>query len=281
MTPLPMLPPGLFVTGTDTGVGKTVATAAIACAQAAAGRRVAVLKAAQTGVSAGQPGDADFALAALGTVQPAALACPRRYAAPAAPLVAAWAEGTQVEIGPIAEAYAALAREHELVLVEGAGGLLVPLAAGWSMADLARYLRLPLVVTARPTLGTLNHTLLTLEAARARGLVVLGLVLVGWRDTDDVATLTNPGLLVELGRVPLLGVLPWDPALSTERGQLGGLHEWCRAALAPLLGGRFDAAAFLAACAARVPCPIERLLAPHAHRASARPGVGDGTPGLA
>jgi dethiobiotin synthetase len=276
MTPVPTLSSGLFVTGTDTGVGKTVATSAIACAQAAAGRRVAVLKAAQTGVAAGEPGDVDFALAALASEQPAALACPRRYAAPAAPLVAAWAEGARVAIGPIAEAYATLAHAHDLVLVEGAGGLLVPLAAGWSMADLARYLRLPLVVVARPTLGTLNHTLLTLEAARARGLVVLGLVLAGWRDTDDLATLTNPALLVALGRVPLLGVLPWDPALSTERGQLGGLRQWCRAALAPLLGGQFDAAAFLAACAARAAAltgqPVARL---------EHPAVGDGTAGLA
>jgi dethiobiotin synthetase len=272
----PRLPAGLFVTGTDTGVGKTVATAAIARVQAAAGRRVAVLKAAQTGVAAGEPGDADFVLAALGAEQPAALACPQRYTAPAAPLVAAWAEGARVEIGPIAEAYAALARAYELVLVEGAGGLLVPLAAGWSMADLARYLRLPLVVVARPTLGTLNHTLLTLEAARARGLVVLGLVLAGWQDTDDVATLTNPALLVALGRVPLLGVLPWDSALSTERGQLGGLGTWCRAALAPPLGGQFDPAAFLAACAARAAAltgqPVARL---------GDPVVGDGAAGLA
>jgi len=246
----PGLPPSaLFVTGTDTGVGKTVTTAAIGWALAATGRRVAVLKPAQTGVEADQPGDAEFVLAALGSAQPPASAVPYRLRAPAAPLVAARAEGMAIDLGRIYDAYAALRASHDVVLVEGAGGLLVPLVEGVSMADLAAALHLPLAIAARPSLGTINHTLLTVEAARQRGLDVLGVVFCGWQPTDDLATRTNPALVCALGQVRLLGVLPHDPELSVERLQLGGLRQWATASLAPALGGRFDAASFLASCA--------------------------------
>jgi dethiobiotin synthetase len=238
----------LFVTGTDTGVGKTVATAAIAWALAARGQRVAVLKPAQTGVAPGEPGDAEFALAAAASGQPPGDACVYRYRAQAAPLVAARAEGDAVDPGRIVAAYERLRENYDAVLVEGAGGLLVPLADGWTMADLARVLALPVLVVARPGLGTLNHTLLTVEALRARGVELLGVVLCGWREPRDLATLTNPGLLCELGPLRLLGVLPWDPDLSTERLALGRLREWAPRALAPALGGDFDAEAFLARC---------------------------------
>jgi dethiobiotin synthetase len=236
----------LFVTGTDTGVGKTVATAAIACALAARGRRVGVLKPAQTGVAAHQPGDAEFVLAALGSTQPPTTACPYRFAAPAAPLVAACDERAAIDLAVIRQAYQALRQRYDVVLVEGAGGLLVPLAEGTSMADLARDLALPLVIVARPGLGTLNHTLLTLEAARARGLDVLGVILSGWRESFDLATRTNPGLLCALGHVPLLGVLPWDDAISVDHLRPGGLRTWAPGALAPVLGGSFEASSFLA-----------------------------------
>jgi dethiobiotin synthetase len=240
--------PALFITGTDTGVGKTVATAAIGCTLAAQGRRVAVLKPAQTGVAPGQPGDAEFVLAALGSAQPPATSCPYRFVAPAAPLVAARAEHATLDLAVIQRACDSLRESYDVVLVEGAGGLLVPVTEAHSMADLARVLGLPVVVVARPGLGTLNHTLLTIEAARARGLEMLGVVLSGWRGPVDLATRTNPVLLCALGNVPLLGVLPWDDALATDELRLGGLRAWAATAVAPELGGCFDAAAFLAAC---------------------------------
>ena len=237
----------LFITGTDTGVGKTVATAAIGWTLAASGRRVAVLKAVQTGVAADEPGDAEFVLAALNSAQSPATACPYRLRAPTAPLVAARAEGVEIDLDCIRETFAALRASYDEVLVEGAGGLLVPLLDGLNMADLAATLGLPIVIVARPGLGTINHTLLTIEAARARGLAVLGIVLSGWPPSPDLATRTNPALICALGQVPLLGVLPYDPALSVERVSPGGLHAWAADALAPALGGRFDATAFLAA----------------------------------
>ncbi|HZS01972.1 MAG TPA: dethiobiotin synthase [Chloroflexota bacterium] len=239
----------VFVTGTDTGVGKTVATAAIGWALAQGGRRVGVLKPAQTGVAPGQPGDAEFVLAALDSPQPPGLACTYCFREPAAPLVAARAEHATLDVAVIRDRFERLQQASDVVLVEGAGGLLVPLAEGYSMADLARMLGLPLVVVARPGLGTLNHTLLTLEAARARGLDVLGIVLSAWREPVDLATRTNPALLSELGQAPLVGVLPWDDGIAVEELRFGRLRDWASAALAPTLGGLFDAAAFLTACA--------------------------------
>jgi dethiobiotin synthetase len=237
--------PALFVTGTDTGVGKTVATAAIGCALASQGRRVAILKPAQTGVERGQPGDADFVLAALGSAQPAATAYTYRFPEPVAPLVAARAHDTAIQVEAIGESFRRLRTAYDVVLVEGAGGLLVPVTAEHTMADLARGLGLPVAIVARPGLGTLNHTLLTVEAARARGLAVLGVVIGGWRGPVDLATRTNPALLCALGKVPLLGVLPWDDGLATDEPRLGSLREWAATAVAPELGGCFDAAAFL------------------------------------
>src|SRR5207248_3887715 len=137
---------------------------------------------AQTGVAPGEPGDADFVLAAAESAQPLADAGVYRFRAPAAPLVAARAEAIVVEPARIVAAYARLRAHYDVVLVEGAGGLLVPLADRWNMADLARALALPMLVVARPGLGTLNHTLLTVEASRARGLEPLGVVLCGWRE---------------------------------------------------------------------------------------------------
>jgi dethiobiotin synthetase len=242
-----------MVTGTDTGVGKTVAAASIAWALASAGYAVGVFKPAQTGVADDQPGDADFVLRALGSDQLPPSAYGYRFREPAAPLVAAQAQGESVDIARIREAYDQLRRTCDVVLVEGSGGLLVPLAEAYSMADLARELTLPLILAARPGLGTLNHTLLTLEAARARGLQVLGVVLCGWREPADLVTMTNPPLLCALGNTNLLGVLPWDEDLSVERMHPGHIREWAADAVAPTLGGRFGAAAFLTACAANLP----------------------------
>jgi len=189
---------GYFVTATDTAVGKTVVTRGLATALRARGRDVAVFKPVQSGARANDPtGDA----ALLGAD------CIYAFSAPLAPLVAARAEGRTIALEPIAKRAEELAREHELLLVEGAGGLLVPLADGFDMADLAVALGLPLVVVARAGLGTVNHTLLTIEAAQARGLELAGVVLNGQSDesTADNAALIEAGSGVRvLALVPLL-----------------------------------------------------------------------------
>ena len=193
---------GCFVTATDTGVGKTVVTAGLAASLRARGRDLALLKPVQSGATESDPaGDA----ALLGAD------CVYAFAAPLAPLVAARAEGRKIELEPILRRARELAGAHELLLVEGAGGLLAPLGEKLDVADLALALELPLLIVARAGLGTVNHTLLTVEAARSRGLEIIGVVLNGF---TDESTATNADLIEERGAVRVLAHVPWlaDPA---------------------------------------------------------------------
>lgn len=220
----------VFVTGTDTGVGKTVVVAAI-CAVT----KARPLKAIQTGE------DDDLAFVEAVTNEPAPPP-PYRFAEPLAPKVAAARAGTTIDLQRIVDAYETLHKEHTVV-VEGAGGLLVEITDGFTMADLARALALPLVIVARPGLGTLNHTALTIEAARARHLEIEGIVLCGWPDHPDLATRTNPAQLAR--HAPLLGVIPHLAGLDTSKREAQGLERIAPESLAPRLGGTFDAEAFL------------------------------------
>jgi dethiobiotin synthetase len=195
----------IFVTGTDTGAGKTAVGCALARAARAAGLHVRVLKPIETGCTRGAdgalvPADALALAAAAGDDAPLARVCPYRFALPAAPEVAAAAEGAVIELGPIADALADATKDADLVLVEGAGGLLVPIAPGLDMAGLAARFDLPLVVVARASLGTINHTLLTLEAARARNLRVLGVAVSHTGEVHSDADRRNLDLL--LARLP-------------------------------------------------------------------------------
>jgi dethiobiotin synthetase len=201
----PALPPlsDLLVTGTDTGVGKTWVTAALAAACARSGLRVAVLKAAQTGP--------DDDAAWIGARVPGiAVRTALRYAAPLAPAVAARLEGApEPSLEPILAAARELRASADGILVEGSGGLLVPINERETFADLALALGLPLLIVARPGLGTLNHTALTVEVAQARGITVAGVIVCDTSAEPDLAERTN---LTELRRLaPLLGALPHDP----------------------------------------------------------------------
>jgi len=167
----------LFVTGTDTGVGKTVVAAGLVRALRARGIDVGVMKPVETGVDARGPLDAQALRTASGDADPLELVCPLRFALPAAPTVAAAAEGRPIDLHDIELAYAELARRHSMMVVEGAGGLLVPVDARHDMADLARRLGLTALVCARASLGTINHTRLTLEALERRGVECAGVVI--------------------------------------------------------------------------------------------------------
>jgi dethiobiotin synthetase len=193
----------LVVTGTDTGVGKTVVTAAIAAAAGAAGLRVAVVKPAQTGVAPGS-GEEPDEQAVRRLADPATTRTLAWYPDALAPLAAAQESGLEpLVIGDVIEAVAQAGRRHDLVLVEGAGGLLVPVGEPWTVADLAMALRAPVVVVARAGLGTLNHTALTLEALDRRHLPA-ALVIGSWPATPDLVHWRN---LVDLPG-ELAGVLP-------------------------------------------------------------------------
>jgi dethiobiotin synthetase len=199
---------GLFVTGTDTGVGKTVVSCALVRALRERGVDAGAMKPIETGVGPEGPLDAIALRDAAGASDPLEDVCPQRFALPAAPNVAAKAESRRVDLNAIRSALARIAKRRDLVVVEGAGGLLVPIRDGVTMADLAQDMGLPLLIVARASLGTINHTLLTLEAAAGHGLPVVGVVIShagGELSAADTANLS--ALRAELGK-RLVGEIP-------------------------------------------------------------------------
>jgi dethiobiotin synthetase len=220
----------LVVAGTDTGVGKTVVTAALAAQARAAGARVAVVKPVQTGVGPDEPGDLEEVRRLSGVEDLHELA---RLPDPLAPATAARRAGA--DLPPIDEVARRIGRlaDRDLVLVEGAGGLLVELdLEGGTLADLAAELRASVLVVARPGLGTLNASALTCEALRHRGLHCLGVVVGAWPAVPDLAAECNLGDLPKYTGVPVLGRLPEGAAgmaaedfLEAARAGLGVIVE--------------------------------------------------------
>ncbi|MBM9622901.1 dethiobiotin synthase [Streptomyces zhihengii] len=232
----------IVVTGTGTEIGKTVVTAAVAALAVAGGRSVAVLKPAQTGVAPGEPGDAAEVVRLAGAVTAAELA---RFPEPLAPATAARRAGL-APVGPerIAAAARDLEAEHDLVLIEGAGGLLVRFDDdGSTLADVAVLLGAPVLVVVPAGLGTLNTTALTAEALRARGLAPLGVVIGSWPAAPDLAALCNRSDLPLSAGAPLLGAVPEGTGALTPEAFRAAAADW----LAPSLGGRLDTAAWAAA----------------------------------
>ncbi|MFJ2562896.1 dethiobiotin synthase [Streptomyces sp. NPDC094154] len=231
--------PVLVITGTGTEVGKTVATAAVAAAAVAAGRSVAVLKPAQTGEGPDERGDADEVARLAGDVTARELA---RYPEPLAPATAALRAGlAPVRPHEVAEAAAKLATEHDLVLVEGAGGLLVRFDAdGGTLADAASLLGAPVLVVATAGLGTLNTTELTARELRARGLDLLGVVIGSWPAEPDLACRCNVTDLPETAGAPLLGALPEAAGALPPPAFRSLAPTW----LAPRLDGTWNASVF-------------------------------------
>ncbi|MFI2508159.1 dethiobiotin synthase [Streptomyces sp. NPDC018972] len=231
--------PVWVITGTGTEVGKTVVTAALAATALAAGRSVAVLKAAQTGVRPDEAGDAEEVARLAGAVTTAELA---RYPDPLAPATAARRAGrTPVHPHEVAERAAKLATEHDLVLVEGAGGLLVRFdAAGGTLADAAALLSAPVLVVASAGLGTLNVTELTARELRGRGLDLAGVVIGSWPAEPDLASRCNLLDLPDVTGVPLLGAVPAGAGALDPAGFRASAPHW----LAPRLEGTWDAETF-------------------------------------
>jgi dethiobiotin synthetase len=200
---------GLFVTATDTGVGKTEVACALVAAARARGVDAVGMKPAQSGVVAGEATDAERLREAAGAVEPIEAVCPYAFAAPLAPAVAARVEGRAVSFDRVLEAARALASRHAAVVVEGAGGLLVPLTERETYADLAVALALPVLVVARAGLGTVNHTALTVEALRRRGLAVAAIVLNRTAPEDDPSVPHNAGEIARLTGIAPVATLPF------------------------------------------------------------------------
>lgn len=213
---------GVFVTGTDTGVGKTVVACALARGLRARGIDVGVMKPAETGVPPEGPLDARALQAAAGVDDPIGLICPQTFELPAAPTVAAQHEGRSVDLAAIDAAYRELRGRHDWLVVEGAGGIRVPACDGLDMAGLAARFDLPVLVVARAALGTVNHTLLTLEALRADGLRLAGVVINHVGGPLSEADALNLGALTDEVGEELVGVIP--PLAGQEVAPADALH---------------------------------------------------------
>jgi dethiobiotin synthetase len=219
---------GIFITGTDTGVGKTIVAAVLARLLRMRGLSVGVMKPVTSGCRA-----ADGRLVsddALLLCQAAGVDCsddvaPYLLREPVAPAEAAKQDNVVIDFARIRAAFDRLAAAHDFVIVEGAGGLMVPLAGGLLVADLARQLGLSLLVVARPDLGTINHTVLTCFAAQQMGLKVAGVVVNNYPDSPGLAERSAPHHIGSLCGAAVLGIWPHRDAVD-ELELIDGLADW-------------------------------------------------------
>jgi dethiobiotin synthetase len=208
------MPNGIFITGTDTGVGKTLFAASLAAYLNGLGYRVGAMKPAESGCEERDgeliPEDAIRLKEASGCAEPLEKICPYRLPEPLAPSIAAARAGVKIDIDHLMAVYDDISSRYDLTLVEGAGGLMVPLLPSYTYADFARVLKLPVIAVAANKLGAINHLLLTLEHASCKGLTVLGYVLNGVSNEPSLAAETNREVLAGLSGAQCLGELPFN-----------------------------------------------------------------------
>jgi dethiobiotin synthetase len=203
-------PTGIFVTGTGTEVGKTVVAAVIARTAAAEGRRVHVFKPAVSGLEEGVEPDHELLRRAADSPQSDDEIAPYRYRPPVSPHLGAELAGAPISPERLRAAAGAAGAGADRLVVEGVGGFLVPLTLGYLVRDFARDLGLPVAIAAMPGLGTINHTLLTVEAVRAVGLEVAAVVLTPWPDQPSAVERSNREAIERLGRVEVRTLAPLD-----------------------------------------------------------------------
>lgn len=228
---------GLFVTGTDTGVGKSVVAAAICAALAARGRTVAAFKPVVTGTDepadGGWPPDHELLAGAASAGQTPADVTPVTFGPPVSPHYAAeLANVAPLDPARLVAAARDAAAGADLLVAEGVGGLMVPLTPGYLVRDLAVDLGLPVVVAARTGLGTISHSLLTVEAARAAGLEVAGVVMTPWADDPEPIERSNRETVERLAGVPVATLPPTSPAGLAAAGASLPLAVWLAAGAA-------------------------------------------------
>lgn len=218
---------GLFVTGTDTGVGKSVVAAAICAGLAAQGRRVAAFKPVVTGLD-DPPGDwpYDHELLASVTGQEPSAVAPWQFAPPASPHLAAELAGVTLEPPELLAAARRAGAYADALVCEGVGGLMVPITPGYLVRDFALDMRMPVVVAARPGLGTINHTLLTLEAARAAGLDTIAVVMTPWPSEPSRLEESNRETVERLGTVPVATLPECTPSSLADAAASLPLENW-------------------------------------------------------
>ena len=205
--------PGLLITGTDTGVGKTLVAGAIADWFRRRGSRVGVAKPCATGCVHRREGlvseDAEFLAHCADARFPLHVICSQCYAEPLAPAIAGERSGRPLDWEMIDRCLLAMARDSDVMIVEGIGGLMVPMDSKLTFLEVARQLQLPAVIVARPALGTINHTLLTIAALREAGVRIAGVVIDRYpAESASIAEETNPRAIERWGKVPVLCLVP-------------------------------------------------------------------------
>jgi dethiobiotin synthetase len=217
---------GLFITGTDTGVGKTLVAGGIASILVKKGLRVGVFKPIATGcrMEKGRlvSDDAKFLAKFSNCSCGLPIVNPIAYQTPAAPIIAAQIENRRIDYARIEDAYLFICENHDVVIVEGIGGVRVPISPNVDVLELADQFHLPVVVVARPNLGTINHTLLTVDALRMNEIPFAGVVISGSKpDTTDLAEKTAAQTISEYDNIKILSVIPLDAESSVEKQTLG------------------------------------------------------------
>ncbi|NWF99240.1 MAG: dethiobiotin synthase [Nitrospirae bacterium] len=214
---------GFFVTGTDTGVGKTIISAGLICFLNNLGYRTGAMKPVESGCRIQRftglkttsadiliPNDGMFLKKIANMQESVDIITPIRFREPLAPFTASKIEGKPINIGKIKDAFSRLSKKYELLIVEGIGGLLVPIKKNYYVLDLAKDIGLPLIVVARPSLGTLNHTMLTVNYAIKEGLRVAGIIMNYNKPPENtIAEKTNSDILKKISPVPIIGIFPY------------------------------------------------------------------------
>jgi len=217
----------VFVTGTDTGVGKTVITAGLLSIFRKKGYRSMAMKPFQTGAidSEGKLSspDALFYEFVESQKESPEVINPICMEPPAAPWVASILTKKTLDLSKVYETVGTVLPNYDLVLLEGAGGICVPIKGNFLMSDMIRDLRCPIIIVARGSLGTINHTLLTVRYAQSQGIPVLGVIISGLNLGDDPVADLNPWVIKELSGVPVLGVMPFSSSIDVDRGETGDL----------------------------------------------------------
>jgi dethiobiotin synthetase len=217
---------GLFITGTDTGVGKTLIAGAIAKIFTEKGVKVGVFKPIATGCKRSWDGlisnDTEFLAHCANSDLSLSTITPVGYPTPAAPVVSAACDGPAIDFDRIAAAYKDICQNSDIVVVEGIGGVRVPLTPEFDLLDLAVEFALPVVIVARPNLGTINHTLMTIDCVRAAELEIAGVVINSYNATEStVAEDTAPEVITRCSGVDVLSVVPFDETVDIETANLG------------------------------------------------------------
>jgi dethiobiotin synthetase len=222
-------PKGIFITGTDTGVGKTLVAAGLISALQKQGRHPGYFKPLASGAIKTRQGlvapDVDFVLKTTGIEEPLSLINPVCLVPPLAPLTATEISGTDWEIQTVLQKFRTLQKRYPVLVVEGVGGVMVPLKKRLLVIDLMEKIGLPALVVARASLGTINHTLMTLTLLKQRGLPVLGFLFNGHRGRPGLAERTAPQVISEISGVPFWGSLPFDPEASESGYSLGSIPK--------------------------------------------------------